>query len=136
MVVVVLLMAVVVGVMIVLGTKFGARGGRLVGWLAVLAMAVAAVAALSWLREDGTSVGFSIVFLAVPAIATLVPAAARGGNFKATSVRWGCVVVLAAHVLIFGLSIGLYFAPAALLLFASALLRSGARPSVTGRQAR
>jgi hypothetical protein len=90
---------------------------------ALVAAAGGAVIAWPLLRQDGTSLGFNAVALGVPLVAAAV-ATLPGRGWAVVAATWLAAAVLVAYVVVFGLGIGLYFAPAALLLLAAAATRS------------
>ncbi|GAA3070087.1 hypothetical protein GCM10010464_37950 [Pseudonocardia yunnanensis] len=69
-----------------------------------------------------------LAFAAVPLLLTAVPFALRAPTLVSRVVTVVCALLLAVYVGITGLSIGLFFAPAALALVQLAALRARRRP--------
>ncbi|GAA1172099.1 hypothetical protein GCM10009608_05450 [Pseudonocardia alaniniphila] len=72
-----------------------------------------------------------LAFAAVPLVLTAVPFALRAPTLGSRLVTAVCALLLAVYVGITGLSIGLFFAPAALALVQLAALRARRQPDRT-----
>lgn len=104
------------------------RIGTTARWLAVVSFGVATVTALAMPLAIGGLPGPGTVgWLAVPVLATGVALFAPFHQQAKVIALWAAAFVVCAFVMVAGLSIGLFFGPAALLAVGAAVTASQAR---------
>jgi hypothetical protein len=97
-----------------------APGGFWFGAAAIYAVAVSLVLLISLVGGEGAGVA---LVLAVPALLSVLPVAARGQRILV----WGCVVLLAGFAVVSVASVGLFYLPAVAMLAVGAV-RGGSGP--------
>lgn len=103
-------------------TRRRKQGSRAVATAGLIASVSASVALFPGTQAEEGRI-FALVVLGFPVVIAAGAAAAAGADgTSATAAGWGASLVLCAYVLVFGLGLGLFFAPSALLLVTSMLL--------------
>ena len=111
------------------GTPTNASRGAALAGLVAAVLAAVPVFLLAW---DDSGLGFALAVTGLPVVlAAAGSLASRSRRASGVLGGWLCLLLLFAYVLVFGLGVGLFFAPSALLLLASMLLRHG--PQVASR---
>ncbi|MFD0970075.1 hypothetical protein [Plantactinospora endophytica] len=112
------------------------RNGTLTLLLAALTAAVAvSIATLPLLLDDGGASGAAVAIVPPVTITGIAAAVAWRWQTAGLVVTWLATMLMGLYVLVFSLGLGLFYVPAALLLFAAALTGS-ARAAGLSRSAR
>lgn len=125
---IILLVLLVVAVVVGLRTGGGESAERVDAWTARAAVVLALLGEVG-VAFLATSLGpedlpVLLAFAAVPLVLTAIPLTLHVPTFRIRILTVVCALLLTVYVVITGLSIGLFFAPAAVLLVQLAALRA------------
>lgn len=111
------------------------NAGRVLSLLAVASAVVVSVGALPLALDDAGPSGAAVT-VAPPVLITGVAAAVSWlSRAPGIVAAWLAAVLMIAYVLVFGLGLGLFYAPTALLALASAIVGSARPAGATDRAA-
>ncbi|MFY1672725.1 hypothetical protein ACN27G_22640 [Plantactinospora sp. WMMB334] len=132
-VLVALTVAVVVAVVVGLALwRRPPRNGSLTLVLAALTIVVAvSIATLPLLIDDGGASGAAVAIVPPVVVTGLAALVAWRWQTAGLVVTWLATILMGAYVLVFSLGLGLFYAPAALLLLAAALTGSARAAGLT-----